>query len=116
MMPGKFQKLLAALGFSQTSAALFFSIDARTMRRWLAGELPIPASAAMLAAIMVERELSPWQVRLAANLPSIDGDLLDRPPGRPAKDRQSQAPGRRGKRQEKPGRGHKGNQAHSAGR
>lgn len=44
---------LALLGMSQMDAARFFKVDGRTVRRWVAGEQPIPEAVAIALWLMI---------------------------------------------------------------
>lgn len=104
MTPTEFRKLLAALKMNQSGAAKFFEYDPRSIRRWLGGDLPIPASVAMLAGVMLYGKVSPWQARLYGGLPTIDADLA-RMAGRPAKDQGDAKKPKRRKERDRKGRG-----------
>lgn len=45
---------LALLGMSQTDAARFFKVNDRTVRRWIAGEQPIPEAVAIALWLMIK--------------------------------------------------------------
>ena len=60
------------LGLSPADAARFLDHDPRTVRRWLAGEEPVPAPEAMLFALMMAANMEPEDARAAAGLPPIN--------------------------------------------
>ncbi len=47
---------------SREAAARFFGKDERTVRRWQAGDWPVPASVAKLTAVMIRLDLTPERV------------------------------------------------------
>lgn len=44
---------LKALGLTQMGAARLFSVDGRTVRKWVAGDAPIPGSVALCLNLMI---------------------------------------------------------------
>jgi DNA-binding transcriptional regulator YiaG len=58
MTPTEFSRALDRLGFSQIGLARFTGRDARTVRRWAAGE-PIPSELALLLRLMVRFKVTP---------------------------------------------------------
>lgn len=63
MTPEQLKQLLDLLGMhTQSSAAEFLGVDERTLRRWMAGDFAVPASAAKLLRLMYIKGLSPRMV------------------------------------------------------
>lgn len=60
--PEQFQRLLAELGLTQSSAAEFLGVDERTMRRWIAGDYTARKSAVKLLRLMYIKGYSPQTV------------------------------------------------------
>lgn len=54
MTPSQFRAILDRLGFPQVGAAQFLDVDDRTVRRWIAGDVPVPRSVEMLLRLMDE--------------------------------------------------------------
>ena len=52
MSPAEIRAARTALGLSQTATARLVGVDARTWRRWEAGDWPIPAPAARLLRLL----------------------------------------------------------------
>lgn len=50
MTPSQLRGILKKLGFTAREAAARLGVDERTVRRWLAGDSPIPTAAAVLLA------------------------------------------------------------------
>jgi DNA-binding transcriptional regulator YiaG len=44
---------LSALGLTQMGAARLFSVDGRTVRKWVAGDAPIPGAVALCLNLMI---------------------------------------------------------------
>lgn len=42
MTPAELRATLSRLGLPQTGAAKLLGVDGRTVRRWIAGEIPVP--------------------------------------------------------------------------
>lgn len=53
MKPAELIGSLALLGMSQMDAARFFKVNGRTVRRWIAGEQPIPEAVAIALWLMI---------------------------------------------------------------
>jgi len=58
----EYGKALKALRLSQLGAARLLGVNGRTSRRWIAGEVPIPRSAALVLLMMVKWRLEPERV------------------------------------------------------
>jgi DNA-binding transcriptional regulator YiaG len=54
------------LGLNQAESAKFLGIHDRTVRKWIAGDAPIPRATAYLLRLMVKRRVSAFEVQ---NLP-----------------------------------------------
>lgn len=68
MTPAQYRCILKRLGLSQRKAGPFLGVNERTSRKWIAGDSPVPLSAALLLRLMVKLKLSPDEVkRLAAD-------------------------------------------------
>jgi DNA-binding transcriptional regulator YiaG len=52
MTPAQLRDTLAALGLGQSQAARLLGVDARTMRRWIAGDRDIPEPAIRLLGLL----------------------------------------------------------------
>lgn len=48
MTPDELRAQLDRLGLSQSGAARYLEVDPRTMRRWAAGDIPIPKAVELL--------------------------------------------------------------------
>lgn len=59
MTPEAFRGDLVALGLSQIGAAKFLDVDARTVRRWATGDIPIPRSVELLFGLMGRFRVAP---------------------------------------------------------
>ena len=82
----RFARALKRLRMNDGGAARFFGIDPRTVRRYKAGELPVPVPIAMLLTLLARnRQLrrNPNLLRLQAG---FDPVTLNTPPGRPWRD------------------------------
>jgi DNA-binding transcriptional regulator YiaG len=62
MPPTELDTILSRLGLSQLGAARLLDIDGRTVRRWIAGEVPIPQSITLLFKAMAKYRISPEQL------------------------------------------------------
>jgi hypothetical protein len=58
----EFSRAIDALGLTQVGAARFLGVDPRTCRRYVAGELPLPPTAAMLLRVMLTHGPAPDDV------------------------------------------------------
>jgi DNA-binding transcriptional regulator YiaG len=63
MTPNQYAEAIERLGLSQRGAGRFLGVDERTSRKWIAGDARIPNSVAKLLRLMIERELTPDDVR-----------------------------------------------------
>ncbi|KAA0117903.1 hypothetical protein CIW48_27265 [Methylobacterium sp. P1-11] len=50
---------LNALGLTQMGASRLFSVDGRTVRKWVAGDAPIPGSVALCLNLMIHYGVRP---------------------------------------------------------
>jgi hypothetical protein len=66
MTPDEYRKIYAALGLTQVSMGRFLGFDARTSRRWAAGNLQVPQHVEMLLRIMIKYKISPNDAFMAA--------------------------------------------------
>jgi hypothetical protein len=62
MTPKRYAQVIGKLGLSQVGSAAFLDYDARTVRRWVRGDLVVPKAVAMLLELMVKIEAEPGQV------------------------------------------------------
>ncbi len=60
MTPKQLKSAIAAIGYSQREMAAKLDIDERTMRRYIAGDLPIPRVVA-LAIELISEHGSEWE-------------------------------------------------------
>ena len=56
MTPATFRAALAALGYSQSGFAAFARVDARTVRKWAAGDRAIPGPVVVLLEMLAEKK------------------------------------------------------------
>jgi DNA-binding transcriptional regulator YiaG len=63
MTTNQYAEAIERLGLSQRGAGRFLGVDERTSRKWIAGDARIPNSVAKLLRLMIERELTPDDVR-----------------------------------------------------
>lgn len=63
MTADQYRTAIAELGLSQVSAAKFLGVNARTSRRWVSGQQPVPRAVAILLTMLTEN-------RSAGDLPS----------------------------------------------
>jgi DNA-binding transcriptional regulator YiaG len=63
MTPKQYAAAIERVGLSQRGAAAFLGVDERSSRRWIAGDAPIPESAAKLLRLMVRLDLKPEDVK-----------------------------------------------------
>lgn len=56
MSPAELIGSLELLGLTQMGAARLFKIDGRTVRRWTAGEKPVPEAVAIALRLMIKIE------------------------------------------------------------
>jgi hypothetical protein len=63
MTARKFNEALAALGFTQVGFAKKLSLDPRTVRRYCAGQWPVPDTLAALLNLMLDTGAKPDQLR-----------------------------------------------------
>jgi DNA-binding transcriptional regulator YiaG len=54
MTPATFRAALAALGYTQAAFAAFARVDTRTVRKWAAGDRPIPGPVETLIEVVVK--------------------------------------------------------------
>ena len=54
MTPAAFRAALAALGYTQSGFAAFARVDARTVRKWAAGDRAIPGPVEVLLEMLVK--------------------------------------------------------------
>lgn len=59
MSTAEFLGSLKLLSLSQMGAARLFKVDGRTVRRWVAGEQPIPEAVAIALRLMIKHGESP---------------------------------------------------------
>ena len=71
MNSNELDEALAKLGMTQDGAAHYFDIGERTMRRYIAGEMPVPTAIA-LAITALLGGLEPTKLRERAGLESVD--------------------------------------------
>lgn len=62
MTPEEYEDAIAALGLTQTSSAKLLGVDARTVRRWVAGDRDIPAPAVRFLRFLVAAKIPPARV------------------------------------------------------
>ena len=62
MSPEAFKATLAALDFNQRTAAEFFGVNERQIRRWTIGEAPVPDAVRLLLGLMLAKKLTPSKV------------------------------------------------------
>jgi DNA-binding transcriptional regulator YiaG len=62
MSEAEFNRLLDELGLSQMAAARLLGVNARTIRRWAAGEADVLATAARFLRFLVRAKISPVTV------------------------------------------------------
>jgi DNA-binding transcriptional regulator YiaG len=58
MTPDAFRSELSRLGLTQAGAAAFLDVDERTVRRWAAGDKPVPKTVELLLAKLTPEEVS----------------------------------------------------------
>lgn len=66
MTKGEFTSLLRALELSQMGASRLFRVGPRTVRRWAAGEAPIPTPVAILLRLWMDGRISFTDIDSAA--------------------------------------------------
>lgn len=59
MTPADLRATLARLGLPQTGAAKLLGVEARQVRRWLAGEVPVPVLVCRVLRLMESGKLKP---------------------------------------------------------
>jgi DNA-binding transcriptional regulator YiaG len=59
MTPATFRAALAALGYTQSGFAAIARVDARTVRKWAAGDRAIPGPVAVLLEMLAEKKVAP---------------------------------------------------------
>ena len=59
MTPAQFTRHLHRLGMAQMEAARRLKVNPRTVRRWVAGDSPIPEAVAQLVALWPTRKRRP---------------------------------------------------------
>lgn len=50
---------LKALGLTQMGASRLFGVDGRTVRKWVAGDAPVPGSVALCLNLMIRYGVTP---------------------------------------------------------
>jgi hypothetical protein len=73
MTPQRLRQVLDSLDLTQVGAAKFLGASPRNVRRWVAGDAPIPLAVEMLLELMIARKLSPNGVRRQLGLLPLDG-------------------------------------------
>ena len=59
MSPAQFRSTLTRLGASQTGIARFLGVSARNVRRWAAGDSPVPVAVGRLLTLMLKHGEKP---------------------------------------------------------
>lgn len=72
MTSREYLKMLSTLKMTQSGAARFLGINARTSRRYANGSSPIPHSIAMLLVLLAYTGMSPNALRAKVKLPAVD--------------------------------------------
>jgi hypothetical protein len=72
MTQGEFTFLLRALALSQMGASRLFRVAPRSVRRWCAGEAPVPMPIAILLRLWVDGRIGFYDIDKAASPPSPD--------------------------------------------
>lgn len=54
----QFQEAIASLDLTQVGAAMLFGVNARTARRWAAGDQPIPKAVALALRLLIRHKVS----------------------------------------------------------
>lgn len=81
MTSNELDRALAKLGMTQSGAARYFDLQPRTIRKYIAGALPIPVPL-ILALAALRMGIDPRELRRRAGLDPVD---FARPAGRPAR-------------------------------
>ena len=59
MTGAEYQKLIDAFGLTQVDSAIMLGVNDRTVRRWIADEVPIPHHAALVLRLMKKLKIKP---------------------------------------------------------
>lgn len=59
MTPAELRNAIDRLGLSQVGLGRFLGVDPRTVRRWAAGDLPVPRAVDMLLRLMIAYRIPP---------------------------------------------------------
>lgn len=59
MTGAEYQKMIDAFGLTQVDSATMLGVNGRTVRRWVADDVPIPASAAIVLRLMKKYKIDP---------------------------------------------------------
>ena len=74
MKAADFARLIEELGLSQLAVGRFLDYDGRQVRRWVAGERPVPVVVEILLTYMLVKDLTPAEVLAACEIvrPPLD--------------------------------------------
>lgn len=72
MSPQELDRALAKLGMTQNGAARYFGIGERTMRSYIAGDLPVPVTLVLALTALIVSGIEPAKLRSRAGLKPVD--------------------------------------------
>ena len=72
MSPQELDRALAKLGMTQSGAARYFGLGARTMRSYIAGDLPVPVMLVLALTALIVSRIEPAELRRRAGLEPVD--------------------------------------------
>jgi hypothetical protein len=62
MTGAQYQKAINRLHLSQMDSARMLAVNGRTVRRWIADQVPIPHSVAIVIKLMIDRDIAPEEI------------------------------------------------------
>ena len=68
MTPAEFVELIGNMGLSQLAVGRFLDVGGRQVRRWVAGEVPVPFAVELLLTYMAAKNLTPADVYKACEI------------------------------------------------